>query len=455
MVKQLSEVEASSSGKATAPVLDGRSAQSATADDELRREIRRRERAEKALRASQERHRLQIENLPVGVFRMEPDEKMSFMLANNAISQMLGYESVEELLKTKIAGAFEDIEEFDSLFENLMVQGRVASEEVRLKKLDGTPLWGEITAILIRNESGQADYVNGLIVDVTERKLLETQLAQAQKLEAMGQLAAGIAHEINTPIQYVGDNTRFVQESTGFLTDLLQKYDRLLREANVGAELLAKFKAMTKEADLEYLLEEIPLAIRQSLEGVDRVVAIVRAMKEFAHPDTDEKAPTDVNKLIESTVTLARNEWKYVADMEMDFDPDLPPVPVLVGDLKQVVLNILVNAAHAIEDVAADLPSGKGVITVATSSAGRWAEIRISDTGSGIPESARPKIFDLFFTTKPPGKGTGQGLAISRAVVEEKHGGTITFETETGKGTTFIIRIPIIAPDESRERGAL
>ena len=166
-------------------------------------------------------------------------------------------------------------------------------------------------------------------------------------------------------------------------------------------------------------------------------------MKEFSHPGTKEKIAVDLAKTIQSTITVASNEWKYVAELVTEFDPALPQVSCLPGEFNQVVLNLIVNAAHAIADVVGEAGNGKGTITVSTRRDGEWAEIRIRDSGTGIPEHARAKIFDPFFTTKGVGKGTGQGLAIAHSVIVEKHGGTIHFETETGKGTTFVIRIPI------------
>jgi len=151
----------------------------------------------------------------------------------------------------------------------------------------------------------------------------------------------------------------------------------------------------------------------------------------------------DLNHAIENTITVAKNEWKYVAEMETDFDPALPPVPCLPGELNQVILNMIINAAHAIADVMGDGSKGKGTIRITTRRDGNWAEIRISDTGTGIPEAIRDRIFDPFFTTKEVGKGTGQGLAIARSMIVDKHGGTIDFETQEGKGTTFIIRLPL------------
>ena len=286
--------------------------------------------------------------------------------------------------------------------------------------------------------------------EITERKLLEGQLVQEQKLASIGQLAAGIAHEINTPAQYVGDNTRFLQESFRDIFDVFEKYHHLLETTKAGSvpqALVEEMETALEEADIAFLSEEIPTAIEHSLEGIDRVTGIVQAMRAFSHPGVSEKTPIDLNKAIESTITVARNEWKYVAEMEMDFDVDLPLVHCLPGELNQVILNIILNAAHAIADVVGDGSKGKGTITIGTHRENDWAEIRISDTGTGIPEAVRSKVFDPFFTTKEVGKGTGQGLAIAHNVVVEKHGGTITLESEMGKGTTFIIRLPI--EDES------
>ena len=282
--------------------------------------------------------------------------------------------------------------------------------------------------------------------DITDRKLMESQLTQAQKLESIGQLAAGIAHEINTPTQYIGDNTKFLQDGFGDLCKLIEKYAGLLeacKAGNVSADLIREIEETEKKADLEYLMEEIPRAIEQSLEGVDSVAKIVRAMKEFSHPGTEEKVPIDINKAIESTVTMSKNQWKYVADVVTNFDTSLPLVKCLPSEINQVILNIVVNAAHAIGDVVGKSGDKKGIITISTVQDGNCVVIRIQDTGTGIPELARTKIFDPFFTTKEVGKGTGQGLAISHDIVVKKHGGTITFDTEMGKGTAFNIRLPV------------
>jgi PAS domain S-box-containing protein len=293
----------------------------------------------------------------------------------------------------------------------------------------------------------------GIIRDITERKRVETQrdrmevmLHQSQKLESIGQLAAGIAHEINTPIQYVGDNTRFFKDAFTDVQHALKAYRRLLdtcKQGPVPDEILLDVDSTVRESDLDYLSLEIPKAIAQTLEGVDRVTTIVRAMKDFSHPGIKEKIPTNIHQAIESTLIVCRHEYKYVADVTIDFDASMPPVPCFPGDFNQVIMNLIVNASHAIAGKLGPKADSKGKISVVTRHDDSWAEIRIADTGTGIPEEIRSKIFDPFFTTKEVGKGTGQGLAICHAVVVDMHGGTITFDTQIGKGTIFIIRLPL------------
>lgn len=284
--------------------------------------------------------------------------------------------------------------------------------------------------------------------DITERKSLEGQLRQAQKLEAIGQLAAGIAHEINTPTQYVGDNTRFLKDSWDSIARLLElsrTIQQYARKGTVPNELLQEFEQLVDLSDLEYLLTEIPRAIEQSLDGVQRVAKIVTGMKEFSHPGTEEKRAIDINKAIESTITVARHEWKYVATVATDFDHDLPLVPCLIGEFNQVILNLIINAAHAIAVAVAEGLMEKGTITITTRREEQWAEIAVRDNGTGIAEDIRSRIFEPFFTTKEVGKGTGQGLALAHSVIVNRHQGQIWFESEIGKGTTFFVRLPLQA----------
>ena len=286
-----------------------------------------------------------------------------------------------------------------------------------------------------------------------ELKETHVRLLHAQKLESIGQLAAGIAHEINTPTQYVGDNLLFLREAFDDVLPLVRASSDLARAvlAGEGAREAGALQEALEAADLEYLAEEIPRAFAQSVEGVGRVTSIVRGMKEFSHPGQKDPTSVDLNRAIESTLTVATNEWKYVAKVETDFDPELPPVRCVPGEINQVVLNMIVNAAHAIADVVGDGAAGKGTIRVGTRRDGDFVEIRIADTGSGIPDGARERVFDPFFTTKGVGKGTGQGLAIAHDVVVKKHGGALSFETEIGKGTTFSVRLPLKGAGAERE----
>jgi PAS domain S-box-containing protein len=321
----------------------------------------------------------------------------------------------------------------------MMEQGR----EVIARRKDGGTCPVEIGLAPIETQEGML--ILATIRDITERKRMEVELVLAQKMESIGQLAAGIAHEINTPTQFLGDNLRFLQESFGAVQKVMDVYGRVIQTMprdTVDPQLLQAMDTIVAEADLEYVTTEILKALEQSLDGTERVGNIVRAMKDFSHPGTGEKKSVDLNRAIESTTTVARNEWKYVADLVLNLDPTLPPIPCFPGEFNQVILNLIVNAAHAISDAIGKEVEQKGTITIGTRVEGEWVEVRITDTGTGIPEPARDKIFDPFFTSKEVGKGTGQGLAMAHDVIVKKHGGRLTFETEVGTGTTFIIQLP-------------
>jgi PAS domain S-box-containing protein len=421
-----------------------------------------RKRTEEALRKSEELFRLITENAADLIAVVDAQGRRLYN--SPSYGRILGY-TADELQATT---AFDQLHPDDrdrviaASAETFRTgQGQVL--EYRMRHKDGSWRHFESHGAIIRGANGGVDRLLVVARDVTERKkaeheraLMQVQLNQAQKLESIGQLAAGIAHEINTPTQYIGDNTRFLQDAFADFGKLLAEYDHLLRAAKENAvtpEVVARVEKTTQEVDAGYLRGEIPKAIKQSLEGVDRVAKIVRAMKEFSHPGAEEKTMVDLNRAIESTVTVARNEWKYVSDLVLLLEPSLPAVPCLPGEFNQVILNLIINATHAIQDVVGDGSKGKGTITVSTRRDGEWVEVRIKDTGKGIPEKVRNRIFEPFFTTKPVGKGTGQGLAIARSVIADKHGGTIHFETEAGKGTTFIIRLPITPPPAAKSKG--
>ncbi|MBU0960872.1 MAG: ATP-binding protein [Proteobacteria bacterium] len=276
-------------------------------------------------------------------------------------------------------------------------------------------------------------------------QLSQTRLLQAQKLESVGQLAAGIAHEINTPTQFISSNIDFLKDSfmnVKHLIDTLQKVLQTIVQGAAIPETGREAEKQLEELDWNYLKEEIPAAIQQSQEGIKRVTTIVQAMKEFSHPGSKEKAFYDLHKILETTITVASNEWKYCAEIVTHLDENFPLVFCLANEIGQVFLNILINASHSIASKNRD-SSEKGLITISTRHAPEYVEICIEDTGIGIPEDIRSRVFDPFFTTKSVGKGTGQGLAISHDVIENKHGGTLSFTSEAGKGTVFTIQLPI------------
>jgi signal transduction histidine kinase len=264
--------------------------------------------------------------------------------------------------------------------------------------------------------------------DIERRKRLEMELAQAEKLRAVGQLASGIAHELNTPIQYVGDNVAFLQNAFAALAALTA---RAREEAATPAE----------RKKLDFVTANVPGAFEAALDGCRRVSEIVGAMKEFAHPDGRDFAPADINRGLSCALAVAENAIKYAADVELELG-ELPEVECRIGELNQVFLNLIINAAHAISD-RYGAEGQRGRIGIATRAEGAGVIVEVSDDGCGIPEAIRGRIFEPFFTTKDVGRGTGQGLAISRSIVVDKHGGSLTFDSTVGQGTTFTLEIPV------------
>jgi signal transduction histidine kinase len=285
-----------------------------------------------------------------------------------------------------------------------------------------------------------------LVQETRMREQMEIELRQAQKLEAVGRLASGVAHEINTPVQFVSDSVQFLREASADLLRLIEVYQRnhrALLDGGPAAEAARAVAEAEEEVDLAYLIENLPKAIERSRDGTERIATIVRSMKAFAHPDQVEKTPVDINQAIANTLVISRGEYKHVATVEVELEP-VPLVPCHAGEINQVILNLVVNAAHAIEDARAG-SGATGQITVRTHQDGGSVVISVQDDGPGIRPEIRERIFEPFFTTKPMGRGTGQGLAIARSVVQ-KHGGELTFTSEVGAGTTFTVRLPIRDP---------
>jgi signal transduction histidine kinase len=303
-------------------------------------------------------------------------------------------------------------------------------------------------ALLKTQEELKAAYVK-LEQETAARLKLEGELHLSQKLESVGQLAAGIAHEINTPTQFVSDSIHFIHEGFSDISGLCDLYREMAATvASVDSDIQRRIADAERTSDLEFLLQQIPKSFTRCFDGIERIASIVRAMKEFAHPDTREKSYADINRAILNTLTICHNEYKYVADVQTDF-AELPQVPCHVGDLNQVFLNLTVNAAHAIASVVGD-SGARGKLTIRTSLEQDFVRIEFEDTGCGIPESIRDRVFEPFFTTKEVGRGSGQGLAIARNIVVEKHGGGLAFESTPGRGTTFTIRLPLIAGTQAQ-----
>jgi signal transduction histidine kinase/DNA-binding response OmpR family regulator len=387
-----------------------------------------------------------MNNLTVGVVMLAPD--MKILEINRQMQRWFpqtagntGFFCYDAFGCNQIEHGFKNC----PLYQSFQT-GKTCEEIKRIKTVHGEMEFRVVTNAIFDN-AGNLYAGIALYEDVTEKMILERDLRQSQKLEAVGQLAAGIAHEINSPIQYIGDNINFLKTSFVGISKALDAYQyfwqQLVQAGVVSPDMDRSLSAILEEADIEYLSEEMTVTFDQSLDGVRRVDKIVRAMKEFSHPGGDEKMVVDINKIIENTITVCRNEWKYVAELVTDFAADLPKIPCYQGEISQVILNIIVNAAHAIEGFAKMKNENRlGKIAIDTRKTDNGVRIRISDTGGGIPEKYQNRVFDPFFTTKPSGKGTGQGLAIAYRTIVDKHQGIIFFETEMGKGTTFVIDLP-------------
>ncbi|WP_022660976.1 PAS domain S-box protein [Paucidesulfovibrio longus] len=381
-------------------------------------DITERKRAERESRDNEATLRQALTGIRAGILVVDPDRKIIEDVNERAL-ELLGGDRADYRGKSSEVLAWQTV--LGKPVPPSRIMEPQSDKEYRLLRSGGSvlPVALSVLASTIRGKPRMLL----ILFDLSERKNLERQLNLAQKLESVGQLAAGIAHEINTPIQYVSSNLSFLGEAFARIREDFEQAGCELSPLSLGD------------------LEEIPGAVRDAQEGVSRVGSIVQAMRKFSHPGSEEQTPVDVNEAIRNTVTIARNEWKYHAEVIFDLDETLPSVLCVPGDFNQVVLNVLVNAAHAVAEKMG-VSGDKGEIRIKTSRVGAYVEIAVSDTGGGIPEENRDKIFDPFFTTKEVGKGTGQGLAITHAIVERHHG-EIELRSEVGKGTTFLIRFPL------------
>ena len=383
------------------------------------------------VRESADRTRAILESMPNGVFVTARDN--TILDVNAMACQKFGLTTSSEIGRL--------LAEFLPFIENLSASKKEELFSSHLpyvstaRTKDNVEIPCEITATRI-----DADQVVWMVRDISARveaemrqRKLEAELQQSQKFESLGTMAGGIAHELNTPIQFVTDNTRFLQKAFTDLVAAVQDL-KVCVTPDVAKRVVDKF-------DLEYLDAEVPQAITQSIDGLERIAEIVLAIKRFSHPASATKEANDLNQIIHTTVLVTKNQWKYVAELNLELAPNLPPIMSNAGELTQVILNLIVNATHAIEDRKY---AGKlGKIVISTHAIENGVECRIQDNGSGIEPANLKRIFDLFFTTKTPGRGTGQGLALAHSIICNSHGGNIDVESQLGEGSTFILRLPL------------
>ena len=374
--------------------------------------------------------RTMIDLIPAFIYCKDAESR--FTACNKLVANRMGV-APEDLIGKTDFDFFprEMAEKFYNDEQALLKSGKplIDHEELAFDKLSGTNRVILTSKVPLHDTAGTLTGLVGMGFDITERKAAEERMASSDRLESIGRLAAGVAHEINTPIQYLNDSVSFIREGVGELLAYIDKLHAAMPPPQGADE------------DVEYLREELPPAMTRVADGLQRIAVIVRSMKHFSHADQREMSAVDLNASIESTLVIARGEYKDVADLETNYSA-LPPVICHGGQINQVVLNLVVNSAHAIADFVKK-HGGRGKITMSTSVDGDNVLIKITDTGGGIPEGIRARIFDPFFTTKEVGRGTGQGLSIVRNTIVKGHGGQLDFDCEMGKGTTFRVRLPI------------
>jgi PAS domain S-box-containing protein len=395
------------------------------------------------------RYRSLFESVPVAIIVAQIDGRLIDI--NRAGMHLFGYDSQSEMMAVNVKSYYVNPAERDRRIAAALGEALPKPSEFLMRRKDGTTFPALTQNHVIRDASGAPSHVEGFVTDISEykrleedRRAMEHEQRISQRLQSVGALAAGIAHEINTPMQFVSDSVYFLKKAVGKLDALWPELTELSRRSQSRADssdVIRRMESAVSKIDLDELVVDTNQSADRALDGIRRVTKIIRAMREFAHPDNGERSQVDINNAIETTLTVCRNVYKEVAQVETEFGA-LPAVVCQYGEINQVFLNIIVNAAHAIE-AAQKIESRKGLIRISTCTEPGWAVIRIQDNGTGIPESVKARIFDPFFTTKEVGKGTGQGLAIAQSVIVERHRGRITVDSKVGEGTTFILRLPL------------
>ncbi|MGL1935077.1 MAG: ATP-binding protein [Fibrobacterales bacterium] len=410
---------------------------------------------------NEEHHKRLVDSLPIGI--MNVDDKGKITLANPQMLSILKMPPPQLIGKSIYDFIPEDFEKKMLLKQfEIMQQSKNPTYHYAGKRVTQEQNEVDVTCSITGYavETSDMHHFTILTEDIThkqkaekDKKQLESQLLQAQKMESIGTLAAGVAHEINTPIQFIGDNTLFIKDSIYNVFLLLKEHENTIKELTQlypDNETISQFKEhleqTAEEIDIDFLKEEMPTALTQSMEGVSRVTNIVKAMKDFSHSGTDNMALESINSAIESTIIIAKNEWKYCADLETNLSENIPLAMCYIGEIKQVFLNLIINASHAIIEQFKGTRE-KGLITISTSATDTHIVIVITDNGSGIPEDIQDKVFDPFFTTKEVGVGTGQGLSMAYQTMKKKHKGSISLNSIQGEGTTFTLELPLEQKD--------
>lgn len=400
-------------------------------------------------RAQADRELLQcvIEHIPHAVFWKDSERR--YLGCNARFAQTLGLNSFQDIVGKTDADLYHDPAEAQNISDadQAVVTGGqdVIAQNQAIRMPDKTVREILYSKVPLRSQEGKVFGMLGVFGDITEQKRMERQLADARQLESIGRLAAGVAHEINTPMQYISDNVEFLSDSTSQVFELIDSVQAQIAQlqqtpaTNASASLANLRRFDTK---FDFIREQVPRAIKDCLTGSRRVIEIVTAMKVFAHPGTKSFVNADLNDLIHSTTSITRNRWKYCAQVELDLAPDLPTVRCLPSEINQVILNLIINAADAVTERYGTSDEVRGLITIATRRVADGVTIEVRDNGPGIPEAIQGQIFNPFFTTKGVGKGTGQGLTLCYAVVCNKHGGSLTVESQVGEGATLRVFLP-------------
>ncbi len=395
-----------------------------------------------------------IEQSPLAIVITDTEGNIEYV--NPKFVETTGYESYEVLGKNPrfLKSDYTTKDEYKKLWETIK-SGKQWKGVFRNKKKNGEYFWESAIIIPVKDTNGEITNFLAIKEDITEQIKMKNELDLSRKMEAIGQLASGIAHEINSPLQFISGNIEFIGNAFEDFLKYIKETETEIKE-NIPDNFLGEVEKIIKtekeKFDIEYLQNEIPEAISQTKEGIEKVTKIVKTMKEYAHPHSGKKEPADIVKAIENTVLLTRNAWKYVADVETDLCENPPRVYCNIDLINQALINVFVNAAQAIEEKIGNRPETKGLIKIETECSNDFITIKISDNGIGIPNEYLDKIFEPFFTTKEVGKGTGQGLALVHDIIVNKHGGTINVETKPNEGTTFIIKLPLKEEDENGKK---